>query len=309
MSKRINLSIISLLISLTAISQINLRFVDAAEARKLLQIEDATTHQWSRFDYESRLGRNGATKQELIEFITEQALDWTDEDKQKLQEAASELNALINEQQLNLPLPKEVKILKTTLKEEGGAGGYTRKDYIVLESNIANYRSATMKHLLAHELFHILTRNHPAFREKLYQCIGFKISPKEFEYPADLMDLRITNPDVNRFDSYATFSIKGEKKDCGMVIYASSPYKGGVFFNYLTLKLVPIKDGKAEQKDGKTVTYSIEEAEDFFEKIGKNTGYVIDPEEALADNFADILVNRTEVPNPEVQERIRKALK
>lgn len=289
-------------------AQINLHYIDANEARTLLSKEDATTRQWSRFDYEARLGKKGGTRQELMRFIADQARDWSKEDKQRMQEAADSLNSHIKALNLSLTLPQEIRILKTTMAEEGGAGGYTRMDYIVVEEQIARMKPQQASYLLAHELFHVLTRNNPDFREKMYKLIGFNIVPEEFEVPADLRDVVITNPDVNRFDSYARFRIKDEERPCAMLIYANKPYEGGSFFNYLTIGLMPLKDGKAEQKDGKTVIYGIKDAENFFEQVGRNTNYIINPEEILAENFAFLLTRKTVTGTPELIEKMRQAL-
>lgn len=289
-------------------AQIKLHYIDAEQARTLLSQEDATTRQWSRFDYEARLGRKGGTRQELIRFIADQARDWSEEDKQRMQEAADTLNSHIKALNLSLSLPQEIRILKTTMAEEGGAGGYTRMDYIVVEEQIAHMKSQQVCYLLAHELFHVLTRNHPDFREKMYRLIGFSIAPEEFKVPADLRDVLISNPDVNRFDSYARFRIKGEDRSCAMLIYANKPYEGGSFFNYLTIGLMPLKDGKAEQQDGKTVIYGIKDAENFFDLVGRNTDYIINPEEILAENFAFLLTRKSVTANPELIEKMRQAL-
>lgn len=289
-------------------AQISLHYVDAAQARVLLSQEDATTRQWSRFDYEARLGKKGGTRQELIHFIADQARDWSELDKQRMQEAADTLNSHIKALNLSLTLPQEIRILKTTMAEEGGAGGYTRMDYIVVEEQIARMKPQQASYLLAHELFHVLTRNNSDFREKMYKLIGFNIVPEEFEVPADLRDVVITNPDVNRFDSYARFRIKSEERPCAMLIYANKPYEGGSFFNYLTIGLMPLKDGKAEQKDGKTVIYGIKDAENFFEQVGRNTNYIINPEEILAENFAFLLTRKPVTGTPELIEKMRQAL-
>lgn len=289
-------------------AQINLHYIDANEARTLLSKEDATTRQWSRFDYEARLGKKGGTRQELMRFIADQARDWSKEDKQRMQEAADSLNSHIKALNLSLTLPQEIRILKTTMAEEGGAGGYTRMDYIVVEEQIARMPPQQASYLLAHELFHVLTRNNPDFREKMYKLIGFNIVPEEFEVPADLRDVVITNPDVNRFDSYARFRIKSEERPCAMLIYANKPYEGGSFFNYLTIGLMPLKDGKAEQKNGKTVIYGIKDAENFFEQVGRNTNYIINPEEILAENFAFLLTRKPVTGTPELIEKMRQAL-
>lgn len=295
-------------LSWQCMAQINLRFADAREAARLLATEDATTAQWSKFDYEARLGRKGGTRQELLDFIARQARDWSEADKDKMRKAAEYLNRTIRTLGLKLPLPREIKMLKTTMAEEGGAGGYTRKDYIVIEEKVDKFDDTTARYLLAHELFHILTRNNADFRSRMYALIGFRIADREFERPADLRDVLITNPDVNRFDSYATFTIDGRQRTCAMLIYSAKPYEGGSFFKYLTIGLVALKDEKPEQHDGKTLVYPIERASDFFEKVGRNTDYLINPEEILAENFAGIMLDR-QPQTPELYDKMRNELK
>jgi hypothetical protein len=50
------------------------------------------------------------------------------------------------------------------------------------------------------------------------------------------------------------------------------------------------------------------ELPDLAAKIGRNTGYLIHAEEMLADNFALLVTRASNVPSPEVLERIRVAL-
>ena len=62
--------------------------------------------------------------------------------------------------------------------------------------------------------------------------------------------------------------------------------------------------------DGTDIYYTPEQAENFDEIFGKNTEYVIDPEECMADNFAYALCFGKEgpgqngYPNPEIIEGI-----
>jgi hypothetical protein len=42
----------------------------------------------------------------------------------------------------------------------------------------------------------------------------------------------------------------------------------------------------------------------FHEQIGRNTGYIIHPEEVLADNFVLLVRRETDVPSPEILERM-----
>ncbi len=100
-----------------------------------------------------------------------------------------------------------------------------------------------------------------------------------------------------------------------MVIYTTKPYEGGSFFSYIHIGLIPIDKNtcKAIEKEGKAVIYSIDEAADFYDKMGRNTQYVIDPEEVLADNFSLLLTEVTKVtkalPSPEVIQKMEEACK
>ena len=63
------------------------------------------------------------------------------------------------------------------------------------------------------------------------------------------------------------------------------------------------------KRDGKTVIVPLECAVDFYDQVGKNTGYVINPEECLADNFAIAICGTNKpLPNPELSERIIKVI-
>lgn len=88
------------------------------------------------------------------------------------------------------------------------------------------------------------------------------------------------------------------------------PYSNGSLFDYLKIGLVPLNEEMIPlQQDGKTIIYSLDDATDFYDQVGKNTSYVIHPEEILADNFALTLINKADVPNPEIISRIKAVLK
>ena len=122
--------------------------------------------------------------------------------------------------------------------------------------------------------------------------------------------MRISNPDISRYDSYGTFTIGGQKQYCTMVIYTDKPYSGNTLFDYLKIGLVPLNgEFIPVQKSGKTIIYSLDEAEDFYTQVGKNTSYVINPEEIMADNFAYTLIGKKDLPNPEIIQKTQKVLK
>jgi hypothetical protein len=47
----------------------------------------------------------------------------------------------------------------------------------------------------------------------------------------------------------------------------------------------------------------------FYEQVGRNTDYIIHPEEILADNFEYLLIGKPNLPSPDVQRRLAAALR
>ena len=47
----------------------------------------------------------------------------------------------------------------------------------------------------------------------------------------------------------------------------------------------------------------------FFEKVGKNTNYIIHPDEILADNFVHLVIGTKNLSTPRIIDEMRAALK
>lgn len=281
------------------------------EAKKLMLTEDSYILNRSSFDIVSRLQNPKGTKEELIAMSLQELREWTDDEKEKIQHLTETINNTIRREQFKLPLPKEIVLVKSTLNDEGGAGGYTRDNWIALTDRVFTHLPADFhQKLLLHETFHILTRNSLDFKRKMYETIGFTVTDEELDYPKDLWDMHISNPDVGRYDSYATFTVEGKPEKCAMVLYADKPYTTGSFFQYMKIGFVPYDEQmKPKQENGKTIVYPMEKMSDFKEKIGENTQYIIHPEEILAENFVLAFTDQQSIPTPDLKEKIRKILK
>ena len=94
-----------------------------------------------------------------------------------------------------------------------------------------------------------------------------------------------------------------------MVTYTDVPYTEGTLFQYIKVGLVPLNEQFVPlQENGVTIIYSLEQASDFQSKIGKNTNYVIDPEEVLADNFSFLMIEKAGLPDPQIVENLKKVM-
>ena len=197
------------------------------------------------------------------------------------------------------------------MKEEMNVAAYTRRNWIALgEKYINESTPESLEYLLAHEMFHLLTRSNKDFKKSVYSVIGFNIIDRELFFPIDIVERKISNPDIEQYDSYAEFTIDGTKQKCSMIIYSDKAYTTGGLGDYLNVGLIPLDENLIPLRtDGKTIIYGIDKAEDFYDKVGRNTKYTINPEEILADNFAYLLIQKKDLPNPEIIKNIAAILK
>ena len=305
---------LSLLISVNCFAgetTIVYRYADAAEASEMVLANKDYYENLSQNDINYRLQKMDGTLEELEKFAAEQTRDFTDEEKAAIDEAIHEIEKICDERGYHLPEEDGIVFAKTTMMDECNAGAYTHGTEIylgerIVENALSDDTKEFFQEVLAHELFHCLTRNNPDFRKEMYKILDFTVREKDFEFPQEIKDRIISNPDVEHHDSTAVFRINGEDKECVVIFTTTKPFEkeGDSFFDYAMTGLVPIDDLSA--------VYSSEEAENFWDLFGENTDYVIDPEETLADNFSFTVIYGTdgkEYATPEIIEKIDALLK
>lgn len=261
---------------------------DRAEAQTLYLSNTAYFEQSSPYDLQYKSKQKDADVETLKAYGAKQMREFSDSEQEALHAAMDEIEAIIKEKGVHLPQVEEITFIRSTQFEECGTA-YTHGTQIYMDGYIPillkageeNHRRGIS--VILHELFHCLTRNNPTFRREMYQLIGFQIADEEFSMPAEVAEISISNPDVERHDAYAAFTIGGKKVDCFLVLIATKPFENtwDEVGDAMDIALVPV-EGDA---DGKAY-YSMNDAEDFWEVFGKNTDYVIDPEECMADNFS-----------------------
>ena len=94
-----------------------------------------------------------------------------------------------------------------------------------------------------------------------------------------------------------------------MIMYTNRDYSGGRFMEYINVGVVALDETFTPiSENGKTVFYGVNDISDFKEKLSKNTNYVLDPEEVLADNFSFVIMERKDLTFPEVIDAIVEIL-
>ena len=269
---------------------ISYHFADKEEGVELLMSNDAYFDGFSKNELEFKMQKKDATIEEYKEFAKSQVLDFSDDHKALIDEYMSKIEQIIITNGYHLPQHDEIVFVCTTMEEECGVSAYTHGIQIYLGNKaLDRFSSAetvdyTLDLLLAHELFHCLTRCNPDFRKDMYKIIHFTIQDEDFVLPSAVKEYYITNPDVEHIDAYAQFVIDGKPFDCYMALVTKNHFekKGDLFFDTATAALVPV--------DGSEKYYYPEDAANFDDILGKNTDYTIDPEECMADNFAYAIV-------------------
>ena len=240
---------------------------------------------------ESTLGfflqRKGGTLEDYIEYSADQVMAFTPEEEQRVNDTMAWLQNLLEAHGLELPDPGTVTFVKSTGQEALGSAGYTSEGTIFLAwfaYDPAYYPDEAFRMLVIHELNHCLSRLFPEYRQALYSLVHFTVLDEDIDVPEELRNQIIANPDVEHHNSYATFTINGEKKDCYLVFLTDNVFEkpGDTFFDGMYSGVVPL-DGSA--------VYRVEEVEDFWDVVGRNTDYVEDPEELMATNVAYALMN------------------
>jgi hypothetical protein len=292
-----------------------IRFASATEGRKVLMAKDDYVQRLSGFDRSARLKVDRLVAvDEFLAFAGTNTVDWSESEEQRVQESIRALQPALLD--LHLSLPGTVNMIRTTGAEEGNAA-YTRGVSIVLPKKELEVDQKTLTKLICHELFHVLSRQNPALRDKLYEIIGFHRCA-EVNLPPELASHKITNPDAPKNDHFIRLKIDG--RDCmaiPILLSSEATYnveRGGEFFDYLTFVLMLVKKDAATGQistalnDGKPLLLPPQSTPDYLKQIGTNTKYIIHPEEILADNFALLVLGEQNVPSPEILQKMKTIL-
>lgn len=289
-------------------------FMPGADAARFLAEPDTFTRQLSPFDRASRMRTNGVVGDgEFRAFAGREARDWSPAEEAKVTRAYDALRPALA--RLKVPLPERLRLVRTTGREEGDAA-YTRGEVIILPARRVAGAEAALTPLLAHELFHVISRGNPGLRDRLYAVVGFEPCG-EVAHPEGLRDRRITNPDAPVNAHAIRIEVDGQPAWGVPILYsgvaAFDPSRMQGFFEVMRFEFLLVERTGAGghrllQDGGAPRLVAPDKAKGFQARIGANTGYVIHPEEIVADNFMLLVTGAGNVRSPEILEGIRREL-
>ncbi len=229
-------------------------------------------------------------------FLRKDVSSFTKTEQQYVQKAFLEASNLVSQISTQI-LPKEIKLIKTKANHYGKSVYYTRENCIIIPNNVLETQDYDeFMSTMMHEIFHIYSRFNPEKRKKLYALIGFKnLLQKDLTIEDSLRQRILLNPDGVDFAQFIDIqACKSCKKISAVPIIFANEFNYRTekpdFFNYLTFNIFQIeKQGKhafqVYSKRNGDPLLNVAQMPSFNEQIGDNTGYIIHPDEILADNF------------------------
>jgi hypothetical protein len=274
--------------------------LDSTEAAIVSARPDTYTREHTSFDLAVRLNKapGEATEAEYLQAAAANVRSWSAEEQAALRREFAAIEAAATANGLNLHLPDTVKMIRTTAAEEFGAEGYTRENRIMLNTSVQPIST----HLVAHELWHVISRGNAALRNRAYAAFHFKPCNNIVYKPA-FDNQVVTNPDCPFLAHYVTLEKDGRQQDMALIFYMKGQ---GLALGLLALT----GDDRHKEpllKDGKAVVYELDDVPDLVKKVGKNTDYMLHVEEIAAEHFAALMTGK-QFPEMDYVAAVKSAL-
>jgi hypothetical protein len=253
-------------------------------------------------------------EEQYARYMEGAVLAWTDADRRLLQPLLARFAPHLASLQWRRSKP--ILLIKAAADFEDGLP-HTRANAIVLPQGSEQGASGLLTAILAHELFHVLSRDDAQLKERLYSAIGFKPCAS-VELPPPVSGLRVTNPDAPLHRHAISVRYRGQPVEA--MPFPSFASEGidprqGFKTQVRVAWLLVDREGGACKARAPIAGQSPapDDLEGLFEQVGRNTRYLWHPEEILADNFALLLIGTLRgaplaVPSPEILERLQKIL-
>ena len=288
------------------------RFATIEQGQTVLGADDEWVSLTSEFQRASTMKRAPPVSVEAFrKFSAGAVLAWSDPQQQRWRRAMERLAPRFAA--LNVPLPPEVLLISTTGDDAANAP-YTRANAVILPAGGVPNQPGAEAFVLAHELFHVVSRHAPELASRLYATIGFEpVAP--LQWPVAWLPARITNPDAPYDRHLMRTTYQGRPVALMPLLMAGRTElkPGESFFSVMEVRLLEVMAGEGGRPTlpvlaaGQPVWHAPKDVPDYMARLGGNTAYILHPEETIADNFS-FVVNSVPAPNRELLQRIEAVL-
>jgi hypothetical protein len=275
-------------------------FLTPEEAAAALTAEDRFTRNLQPREIGIRAQEPGASKAQMDAVYAGDTMAFSEEQKARLEAAIEASRPALDA--IAPHLPEKVGLALAGTDVAGGLP-HTRGTTIFFAGGGLPDTDEALQSLFLHELHHVLSRANRDRHDDYFALIGYE--PCEIVFPESLREIRLTNPDAPTYDHYVPTP---EEEADGVVpfLYATREYEPGSdtrlpdYFGF-GLARVEMQDGVCTVMAGNVDDLVPPNAvPSFAQAIGRNTGYVIHPEETLADNFVLWAMGKEGMPDPEI---------
>ena len=288
-----------------------LRFASEREGREVLGADDDWVAATGEFHRRAMLGvTSPVSREKLRAFSADTVLPWSSAPQARWTRAMTALAPRLRE--LGVALPPEVLLVNSNGRDSANAP-YTRRHAIVMPAQGVPDDRDMEAFVLAHELFHVVSRRSSALATRLYALIGFEPCAA-LEWPEEWLPLRIANPDAPHDRHLMRTTLRGRALSLMpvLVMRRAELQPGETFFDVLDVRLLEVSAGASKttavRRDGQPAWHAPADVPDYLARLGGNTEYIFHPEETIADNFA-LLVTGRPAPNPGMLKRVGAALR
>jgi len=285
-------------------TNVTVSFANVEVGREILSQRDEFIAALTPLDRRARMqSTDDVSELDFLAFVGGSVQPWIEDETNRIAGALQTVGEKLARWQSLFP--PSILLIKTSGREEFN-NCYTRQNAIVFPAAEIGGRPSALRHLILHELFHVLTRHDPELRRTLYACIGFK-PINEIELSDELCLRKVTNPDGVQNGWIIGLTNQSEFVQTVPILLATgpdfNPNQGGVSpFDYF--RLLVVKRGSPgwvpQLVDGHPRLLKPEATTGWFEQIGRNTRYTIHPDEILAENFVHLVNGNTNLPTPRI---------
>lgn len=282
-------------------------FASCLEAQVTLGNTDEYIMKMSDYEKKLKLGHNNHYKiDNYLEFLESCALEWNEAEMKKITIAFNQINKKI--MQMKTFLDVTITLIKTNGADEWNSA-YTRGTCIILpEKKLSYYEGERLERLIAHELFHVISRNNTTLRKCLYEAINYW-EAYGIIIPEDILAKKLTNPDAI-YDNYYT-KIEFENKEYfALPIVMLGDNNSSIDNTKDILSSISIKfllldvNMRAVKRDGLPVCLDFGQAKEIYSKIGMELDHLEQPEEIMAEYFTSIVMGDCGIDSPIVKKII-----
>ncbi len=305
---------IVLLLPVYAYARTTFEFMDQSAAARTLSADDAYIRATADLERQAKArSAHPVNKTAYAKIVGSKAKDWSTAERARVEAVLPALEKFIG--QLAWDIPPTMHFIRADAALEDNLP-HTRGTAIVLPDSVFSMPRPVFASMLAHEVFHILTRHNDKFKEQSYRHIGFQLCETVRIHPK-IEQLKITNPDTPLSQHTIAVTYQGRKVDAlpfiGFESLSIDATTG--FIDKLAVRWLIVQRQNnhcyLDSDDLNSQSTPPQYLEGLAENIGKNTGYLFHAEEVLAENFAALFMSGIggkpihTYPSPEILNSLR----